>query len=153
MSNQQTEVMPNLALAISLLTKANPEIVVELPRLKLAAERGWLKGVRPIRAMIDEGLLITDLEHAVWAAKGFEYIGQLPDLVSADLVERIPPHEAVDLGAFAIGRRDNVVVIAVLDPFAEKTMNEVRSRFTEFEIGIVITNLSLIHISEPTRPY
>jgi hypothetical protein len=43
MSNQQTEVMPNLALAISLLTKANPEIVVELPRLKLAAERGWLK--------------------------------------------------------------------------------------------------------------
>lgn len=140
MSNQQTEVMPNLALAISLLTKANPNIVVELPRFKLAAERGWLKGVRPIRAMIDEGLLITDLEHAVWAAKGFEYIGQLPDLVSADLVERIPPHEAVDLGAFAIGRRDNVVVIAVLDPFAEKTMNEVRSRFTEFEIGIVVTN-------------
>ena len=140
MSKQQTELLPNLEVVISLLTKANPGIVVEIPRLRLAAERGWLKGVRPIRAMIDAGLLITDIEQAVWASKGFEYIGQLPDLVSADLVERIPPHEAVDLGAFAIGRRDKVVVIAVLDPFAEKAMNEVRSRFTEFEISIVVTN-------------
>ena len=89
MSKQQTELLPNLEVVISLLTKANPGIVVEIPRLRLAAERGWLKGVRPIRAMIDAGLLITDIEQAVWASKGFEYIGQLPDLVSADLVERI----------------------------------------------------------------
>ena len=140
MTDQKSEAMPNLALAISLLTRANPGIAADLPRLKLAAERGWLRGVRPIRAMIEEGLLVTDLEHAVWASKGFEYIGKLPDLVSADLVERIPPHEASDLGAFAIGRRDNVVVVAVLDPFAEKAMNEVRSRFTDFEISIVVTN-------------
>ena len=140
MSTTQSSLMPDVDGVLGLLERALPDIALDLPQFRQAAERSWSAGVRPVRAMVDAGLQISDLELAIWASKGFEYVAQLPGLVSADLVERIPPHEAIDLGAFAVGRRDNVVIIAILDPFAEKTINEIRSRFTDVEVGFVVTN-------------
>ena len=110
------EFLPEVKEAIALLKRAIPGIVDDLPRYEAAAEVGWLNGIRPVRAMIAAGLQITDLELAIWSSRGFEYLAQLPGLVSPDLVERVPPHEALDMGAFVVGRNDNTVVIAVLDP-------------------------------------
>ena len=140
MTTTTKEFLPELREAIALLKKAVPAIAEDLPRYEAAAEVGWLNGIRPVRAMIAAGLSITDLELAIWSSKGFEYLAQLPGLVPPDLVERLPPHEALDLGAFAVGRRDNTVVIAVLDPNNAKVMTELRARFTDYEVGFVVTN-------------
>ena len=140
MKSVQPTLMPEIDRVLELLEQAIPELAPNLPKFRQAAEQSWTLGIRPIRAMVDAGLQISDLEYAIWSSKGFEYLAQLPGLVSADLVERIPPQEAFDLGAFAVGRRDNVVIIAILDPFAEKTINEIRSRFTDVEVGFVVTN-------------
>lgn len=140
MTTTEKEFLPGLKEAVAFLRKAVPGIAEDLPRFEAAAEVGWLNGVRPVRAMIDAGLQITDLELAIWSSKGFEYLAELPGLVSADLVDRVPPHEAMDLGAFPIGRSETTVVIAVLDPTDSTLMTELRARFTDFEVGFVVTN-------------
>ena len=134
------EFLPEVKEAIALLKRAIPGIVDDLPRYEAAAEVGWLNGIRPVRAMIAAGLQITDLELAIWSSRGFEYLAQLPGLVSPDLVERVPPHEALDMGAFVVGRNDNTVVIAVLDPTNSSLLTELRARFSEYDVGFVVTN-------------
>ncbi len=140
MTTTEKEFLPGLKEAVAILRKAVPGIAEDLPRFEAAAEVGWLNGVRPVRAMIDAGLQITDLELAIWSSKGFEYLADLPGLVSADLVDRVPPHEALDLGAFPIGRSESTVVIAVLDPTDTTVTTELRARFADFEVGFVATN-------------
>jgi type IV pilus assembly protein PilB len=140
MSMMQPKQMPDINGVLSLLERTIPDIAPELSHIRDAAEQMWATGVRPIRAMIDSGIQISDIEHAIWSSRGFEYIAELPALVSADLVERIPPLEALDLGAFAIGRKDSMVIVAVLDPQDTDTLNEIRSRFLDEQVKFVVTN-------------
>ena len=91
MKSVQPTLMPEIDRVLELLEQAIPGIAPNLPNFRQAAEQSWTLGIRPIRAMVDAGLQISDLEYAIWSSKGFEYLAQLPGLVSADLVERIPP--------------------------------------------------------------
>jgi type IV pilus assembly protein PilB len=129
-----------LRAALAMLATLRPDLEPRFPELIDRAEESWHFGIRPIRALVEMGVDITDLERAVWVAEGYEYLPELPELIAPELVERISPHEGVDLGAFPVGRHDDTVVMAVLNPHNRQLVSDLQSRFKEFHIEIVVTN-------------
>ncbi|CAB4893299.1 unannotated protein [freshwater metagenome] len=140
MSITNLDELPQLSQALDVIARSRPDLVHALHNLRAAAENGWQRGVRPIRSIVDAGLDIAQLELCIWTLQGFDYMAELPELVSPDLLGRIPPHEAVDLGVFPVGRADDTVTVAVVDPLDTELMTEIRSRFPEYTVEIVVTN-------------
>jgi type IV pilus assembly protein PilB len=127
-----------------MLAEVRPDLEPRLEELADAAEEAWNLGVRPMRALVELGVDITDLERAIWITEGFEYLPQLPDLVAPELVERMGPHEGIDLGAFPVGRHEDTVVMAVLNPHNRQLVHDLQTRFKEFHLEIVVTNRQAI---------
>jgi type IV pilus assembly protein PilB len=133
-----------LQAALAMLAEVRPDLEPRFDELIEAVEEAWTLGVRPMRALVELGVEITDLERAIWVTEGFEYLPQLPDLVAPELVERMAPHEGMDLGAFPVGRHDDTVVMAVLNPHNRQLVNDLQTRFKEFHLEIVVTNRQAI---------
>jgi type IV pilus assembly protein PilB len=133
-----------LRAALTMLAEVRPDLEPRFDELVEAVEEAWHLGVRPMRALVELGVEITDLERAIWVTEGFEYLPQLPDLVAPELVERMAPHEGMDLGAFPVGRHEDTVVMAVLNPHNRQLVNDLQTRFKEFHLEIVVTNRQAI---------
>ncbi len=133
-----------LQAALTMLAEVRPDLEPRFDELVEAVEEAWNLGVRPMRALVELGVEITDLERAIWVTEGFEYLPQLPDLVAPELVERMAPHEGMDLGAFPVGRHEDTVVMAVLNPHNRQLVNDLQTRFKEFHLEIVVTNRQAI---------
>ena len=133
------------------LVRIRPELGDRVDPLRRAAEVQWHRGVRPLRSLMSAGVDLAEIEQAAWAAQGYHYTAQLPDLISADLLERLPPHEAVEIGAFAVGRRNNTVQIAVVDPRDRTMLNELSTRFAEFDLELVVTSAHAIEAAADTH--
>lgn len=133
-----------LQAALTMLAEVRPDLEPRFDELVDAVEEAWNLGVRPMRALVELGVEITDLERAIWVTEGFEYLPQLPDLVAPELVERMAPHEGMDLGAFPVGRHEDTVVMAVLNPHNRQLVNDLQTRFKEFHLEIVVTNRQAI---------
>lgn len=63
-----------------------------------------------------------------------------PDLVASELLERLPPHEAVEVGTVPIGRHRRTVPVAVVDPRDPAVLRELHTRFPDDAVELVITN-------------
>jgi type II secretory ATPase GspE/PulE/Tfp pilus assembly ATPase PilB-like protein len=133
-----------LTAALGMLAEVRPDLEPRFSELRAAAIEAWDLGVRPVRALVELGVELTDLERAVWVTQGFEYLPRLPDLVAPELVERMGSLDGVDLGAFPVGRHGDTVVIAVVNPHHREMVSELHKRFTEFHLEIVVTTRDAI---------
>ena len=132
---------------VQAVLSAQPDLVPIEDQLRVAIADGARRGVRPVRALMEVGLDLARLEAALWLDHGVDYVAELPELVAPELLERIPPHEAADLCAFAVAKDGGVVTVAVLDPSAAEVLEDIRSRFPEYELRIVVTNRAALDLA------
>lgn len=125
--------------ALQALVSARPELAPRAEQLRMAAEVDRDRGLGPLRSLLASGVGLAEIEHAAWAAQGFDYFPELPEVVSADLLDRLPPHEAVEIGAFPIGRHGPTVLVAVVDPRDPVVLRELATRFADEAVELVIT--------------
>lgn len=133
--------LPHLRSVLNLVAQIDPTAGGQVADgLQMAAESGWRQGIRPLRAMVAAGLDLQTIEQAVWATRGFEYLGELPEIVAPELFEVLPPQDCLDIGAYPVSLRREKVVVAVVDPTDRTVLGEIRSRFAGLTLDVVVTN-------------
>jgi type IV pilus assembly protein PilB len=127
-----------------LIAALSTEASIDSSRLAEAIERGFARGVNPVRAVLDSGVGLEVLERVAWWHQGYDVAEIDVNAIDPSFFARFPVTMAKAYNALPLGQGSEGFLVAVADPDNLTVLDDIRKRFAPTPVKVLVADAQAI---------